>query len=64
MTGTLSVIHERHEMATITEIIMDDTLTAADWDFDPSMGTGAAIVNEIDAPEGYSESAVLVSPWL
>jgi len=51
-------------MATITEIIMDDTLTAADWDFDPSMGTGAAIVNEIDAPEGYSESAVLVSPWL
>ena len=51
-------------MATIEAIIMDDTLTAADWDFDPSTGTGSAIVSEIDAPADYDESSVLVGPWL
>jgi hypothetical protein len=53
-------------MPRISDIILDDTgtLTAADWDFDPTMGDGSHILAEIDAPEGYSESTVLVSPWL
>jgi hypothetical protein len=52
-------------MASITDIILDDTnaLTAADWDFDPNAGTGA-MLDEIDAPSDFDSAAVTFSPYI
>jgi hypothetical protein len=52
-------------MPSIAAIILDDTnsLTAADWDYDPTVGDGSNL-SEIDAPTGYDESSILISPYI
>lgn len=53
-------------MSSIATIIMDDTnaLTAADWDYDPSTGTGSAMVDEMTAPEDFDSATVLFDPYV
>ncbi len=46
-------------MPRIAEVIMNDSLTVADWDYDPSVGTGASLFSPtVPADDGCIDSPV------
>jgi hypothetical protein len=52
-------------MPSIATIILDDTatLTAADWDYDPSVGIGD-MSDAIEAPEGFTSDSFTFDPYI